>query len=82
MPSKLTLDMADPATKQLVDGWLDATEYTVTMTVRTGTGTSRNQCEVVGPIEETVPDMEMDHDMEEEAPDNPGPTAVMKAMRR
>jgi hypothetical protein len=76
MASTVTLDMADPATKALVDGWADNTEYTVTMTVRTGAGAKRNQLEVVGPVEETEPEPEV-----EEAPtESPGPAAVQQAM--
>lgn len=77
MASIVTLDMADPATKQLVDGWADNTEYTVTMTVRTGAGAKRNQLEVVGPVEETeAAPVEPEEPIEE----NPGPAAVARAL--
>lgn len=76
MASTLNLDMADPATKQLVDGWADNTEYTVTMTVKTGAGAQRHVATVVGPVEAEEPEP-----VEEEAPtEAPGPAAVKQAM--
>lgn len=75
MASTVTLDMADPQMKQLVDGWADNTEYPVMMTVRTGAGPKRNQLEVVGPVveEEAEP-------AEEPVVENPGPAAVRDAL--
>ena len=74
------LDMRDPETKAIVEGWADDTEYTI----RTGTGPSRAIAEVVEAPEETG---EEDTEMEMEggmAPPSqstsPGATAVKKAM--
>jgi len=64
------LDMKDPATKAVVDGWADNTEYVI----RTGAGPNRAMAEVVKPEESP----------EEEAPEEgasePGPAAVKSAM--
>lgn len=79
MASTLTFDMKDPETKALVDGWADNSDYTVTLTVRTGTGPRRNVATVVGPIEETEAEVE-EEVVEEEAEAAPGPAAVSAAM--
>jgi hypothetical protein len=64
------LDLRDPATKAVVDGWEDDTEYVI----RTGEGPNRAVCEVVD-TEEEEPAPE-----EGGAPAAPGPAAVSAAM--
>jgi len=70
------LDMKDPATKAVVDGWADNTEYVI----RTGAGPNRATAEVVDTEES-------DTEGEGEAPGapeagagGPGPAAVKAAM--
>jgi hypothetical protein len=81
MPSTVDFDMKDPDIKSLVDGWADNREYSVTMTVRTGSGKQRNKCEVLdveeeGGAEESAPDEESDT----EPTGSPGAKAVESAM--
>jgi hypothetical protein len=60
MASTLTFDTSEPDTKALVDSWADATEYTVTVRLMTGSGEARNAATVlevtdeseVAPVEE------------------------------
>ena len=60
MASTMVYDMSDPGVKKMVDGWADNTEYTGTVTIKTGAGPQRNVCEVTGfepdeALEETEP---------------------------
>lgn len=72
MADIVKLDMKDPATKAVVDGWADNTEYVI----KTGAGLNRATAEVVEPEEEEeeVPEAP------EEAAAEPGPAAVKAAM--
>lgn len=68
------LDVNDPATKAVVDGWEDDTEYVI----RTGEGPNRATCEVV---DQEEPDEDGEPPTEEEAPsESPGAAAVKSAM--
>lgn len=55
--------MADPGVKAMIDGWADNTEYTATVTVKTGAGPQRNVAEVTS--------FQSDDDAEEEKPEEP-----------
>lgn len=46
MPSTIVFDQSDEGVKSMVDGWADSTEYTATITVKTGVGPQRNVAEV------------------------------------
>ena len=70
MASIIKLDMKDPATKAVVDGWADNTEYVI----RTGSGPNRATAEVVEPEESP------EEETTEEAASAPGPAAVKAAM--
>lgn len=81
MASTLTLDKSDPDVKKLVDGWADDTEYTVTMTIRTGAGDKRNVATVES-VEEQEPEAPDDETAEpaESGEESPGVEAVKSAM--
>lgn len=78
----VVFDMSDPGVKQTVDGWADATEYEVTMRIKTGTGPTRNVAEVVSmetedaetedaaaaPVEEETPAVEEEAVSKEKMP--------------
>lgn len=76
----MVFDMADEGVKAMVDGWADSTEYTATVTIKTGAGPQRNVAEVVN----FTPDDEMEEAPEAEpveAPAKPAkPAAKMPAM--
>lgn len=59
----------------MVDGWADNTEYTATITVKTGAGPQRNVAEVTS----FTPDDEMMEEPEE-APAKPAKAAKIPAM--
>jgi len=67
MASTLTFDTSEPDTKALVDAWQDATEYTVTVRLKTGSGEARNAATVLEITDqgETAP---VDEEAVEEAP--------------
>lgn len=69
MADIVKLDMKDPATKAIVDGWTDNTEYVI----RTGAGPTRATAEVVDTEEEEPA-------APEETSEAPGPAAVKAAM--
>jgi hypothetical protein len=56
----MVFDMADEGVKAMVDGWADNTEYTATVTVKTGAGPQRNVAEVTSftPDEQIVEEPE------------------------
>lgn len=78
MASQLTLDTKDPDVKAMVDGWADNREYTITLTVRSGAGNSRNVCEVLDVEEESAEEVEAPE--EESVPSSIGSGAVKDAM--
>lgn len=73
MASSLIFDMADDGVKAMVDGWADNTEYTATVTVKTGAGPQRNVAEVTS----FTPDEVIDEEpvAEPEAPAKPAKAA-------
>lgn len=73
------LDMRDPDTKAVVNGWADDTEYTI----RTGSGPNRAIAEVVESPEEeetTTPETETESEGGMTPPTSAGASAVKKAM--
>lgn len=78
MASSLIFDMSDPGVKEIVDGWADSTEYTATVTVKTGVGPQRNVAEVTS----FTPDEEMEAAPEAEPEAAPAkPAGKMPAMK-
>lgn len=81
MPSTMVFDMSDEGVKAMVDGWADNTEYTATVTVKTGAGPQRNVAEVTSftPDEEMAEAPEAEEEVVEEAPAKPA--VKMPAMK-
>lgn len=69
MASTLVFDQSDEGVKSMVDGWADNTEYTATVTIKTGAGPQRNVAEVTS----FTPDEEI-----EEAPEAEPEAAPVK----
>lgn len=80
MASQLTLDTKDPDVKAMVNGWSDNREYTITLTVRSGTGNKRNVCEVLDVEEESAQETEAPDEESDSAPSSVGSGAVKDAM--
>lgn len=73
----MIFDQSDEGVKAMVDGWEDNTEYTATVTVRTGAGPQRNVAEVTSFTPDEI--IEEEPVAEPEAPAKPaGKIPAMK----